>query len=79
MIIQVLGSGCKTCKTLYENTKQAVVELNLNTDVQYITDVQKIISMGFLKSPILTVDGKTVLVGGLPTVEVIKGLISGAK
>lgn len=79
MKIQVLGSGCKTCKTLYENTKQAVAEMGLSIDVEYITDVQKIISMGFMRSPILMVDDKAVLEGGLPTVEEIKKLIGIAK
>ncbi len=79
MTIQVLGSGCKTCKTFYENTKKAVAELKLDTNVEYITDVQKIISMGYLKSPILTIDGKAAVVGALPTVEEIKELIIKAK
>ena len=75
MQIQVMGTGCKTCKTLYEHTKQAVSELHLDADVEYITDVKKIISMGFLKSPILMVDGRAVKIGGAPTLEEIKMLI----
>ena len=43
MKIQVLGSGCPTCKKLFELTKQAVEELDLKTEVEYITDIQKIV------------------------------------
>lgn len=79
MKIQVLGSGCPTCKKLYETTKEAVTQLNLNEDVEYITDISKIVEMGVMSSPVLAVDGKPVLVGQLPDVEKIKSLLSEAK
>ena len=75
MKIQVLGSGCPTCKKLYELTQQAVKELNLNEEVEYITDISKIIEMGVMSSPVLAVDGKPVMVGFLPDVEKIKNLL----
>jgi len=75
MKIQVLGSGCPTCKKLYELTKEAVKELNLNEEVEYITDISKIIEMGVMSSPVLAVDGKPVMVGFLPDIEKIKGLL----
>jgi small redox-active disulfide protein 2 len=75
MKIQVLGSGCPTCKELYELTQQAVKELNLNEEVEYITDISKIIEMGVMSSPVLAIDGKPVMVGFLPDVEKIKNLL----
>jgi len=79
MKIQVLGSGCSTCKKLYELTQQAIKELNLNEEVEYITDVSKIIEMGVMSSPILAVDGKPVLTGFVDDVEKIKSLIQKSK
>lgn len=76
MKIQVLGSGCPTCKKLYELTKQAVSDLGLNEEVEYITDVTKIIEMGVMSSPVLAIDGKPAMVGFLPNLEKIKQLIS---
>lgn len=73
--IQVLGSGCPTCKKLCEMTKKAVGELGLNTEVEYITDVQKIVEMGVMSSPVLAVNGKPVLTGFLPDMEEIKKVI----
>ncbi len=29
MEIKILGTGCPSCKTLYETTKQAVIELGI--------------------------------------------------
>jgi len=75
MKIQVLGSGCPTCKKLFELTKQAVAELKLKIEVEYITDIQKIVEMGVMSSPVLAVNGKPVLAGSLPDIEKIKKLI----
>lgn len=76
MKIQVLGSGCNKCKKLFELTKQAVAELNLKAEVEYVTDVSKIIEMGVMSSPVLAVDGKPALVGFLPSLEKIKSVLS---
>ena len=79
MKIQVLGSGCSTCKSLYELTQKAVSQLGLDEEVEYSTDVSKIIEMGLMTSPVLAIDGKAVMVGFTPDVEVVKDLIKKAK
>jgi len=79
MKIQVLGSGCPTCHKLLELTQRAVKELNLNEEVEYITDVLKIVEMGVMSSPVLAVDGKPVMVGFLPDIEKIKSLLKEAQ
>ena len=73
--IQVLGSGCPTCKKLFELTKQAVEELGLKIEVEYITDIQKIVEMGVMSSPVLAINGKPAIAGFLPDVEKIKEII----
>jgi len=75
MEIQVLGSGCPTCKKLYELTKRAVQELGIKEEVEYTTDISKIVEMGVMSSPVLAVDGKPVLTGFVDDVEKIKSLI----
>ncbi len=75
MKIQVLGSGCPTCKKLFELTKRAVEELDLKTEVEYITDIQKIVEMGVMSSPVLAINGKPAISGFLPDVEKIKETI----
>jgi len=62
--IQVLGSGCATCKKLYEATQKAAAELKIDVDVEYITDVAKMIEMGVMTSPVLAINGRPVLTGG---------------
>ncbi len=79
MHILVLGTGCPTCKTFFERTKEAVKQLGLATEVEYITDVEKIVELGIMHSPALVVDGTPVLVGSLPSVEKIKEALQQAK
>lgn len=74
--IQVLGSGCPSCKKLFELTKQAVKEIAMEVEVEYITDIQKIIEMGVMSSPILAINGKPVMTGAVSDIEMIKKSIS---
>jgi small redox-active disulfide protein 2 len=78
MKIQVLGPGCPTCKKLLELTKEALKQMNCVDEVEYITDVSKIVEMGVMGSPVLAINGRPVMVGFLPDVERIKELISRA-
>lgn len=75
MKIQVIGSGCPTCKKLFEITKEAVKALELSVEVEYIADIQKIIQMGLMKSPVLVINNKTALVGFTGDIEKIKEII----
>jgi len=56
-------------------TKQAIEELDLKTEVEYITDIQKIVEMGVMYSPVLAIDGKPAITGFLPDIEKIKDTI----
>ncbi|MBU1148566.1 thioredoxin family protein, partial [Patescibacteria group bacterium] len=62
--IQVLGSGCPTCRQLLETTKKIAKELNIAAEIEYITDVAKLVEMGVMTSPALAINGKSVLSGG---------------
>ena len=42
LTIKVYGSGCKGCQTLHQNVIDALAEMNVAADLQYITDMQKI-------------------------------------
>lgn len=61
--IKVLGAGCASCHTQYENTKKAVVNLGLNIEVEYITDMQKVMEYGVMSMPALVVNDKVVSMG----------------
>lgn len=75
MQIQVLGSGCRTCKKLFDLVQEAAKELNLAVEVEYVTDVQKIVQMGLMASPVLVINGRAVLAGLVPGKEAIRQII----
>ena len=71
--IKVLGSGCKSCHQLYENAKQAASGMNI--EVEYITDLQTIMSYGVMSMPALVVNDKVVLSGRVANPAEIEELL----
>ena len=61
--VKVLGAGCKSCHELYENTKAAVSSLGLNVEVEYITDMEKIMAYGVMSMPAIVVNEQAVSMG----------------
>lgn len=73
--IKILGSGCSKCKQLEANTKEALSKMNLDIDIEHVTDFAQIASYGVLTTPALVVNGKVVSYGKvLKPEEVIKTL-----
>ena len=63
--IKVLGAGCKTCHEQYENAKAAVAALGLSIEVEYITDMEKVMEYGVMSMPAIVVNDKVVSMGKL--------------
>ncbi len=65
MTIKVLGPGCSNCKKLYEATKVAIKDIDCDIDLEYVTDIEKMVSYGIMSSPALMIDEKVVSQGRL--------------
>ena len=61
--VKVLGAGCKSCHEQYENAKAAVQALGLNIEVEYITDMEKVMEYGVMSMPAIVVNDKVVSMG----------------
>ena len=72
LTIKVYGSGCKGCQTLHQNVIDALAEMNIAADVQYITDMQKIMETGVMGLPALAVNDKIVSSGKVLSVADVK-------
>lgn len=75
MKIQVLGSGCPTCKKMHDLVQTAAKEMELKDKIEYLggpEGLTKIVELGAMGSPVVTVDGKIVLAGFTPDMEKIK-------
>jgi small redox-active disulfide protein 2 len=75
MKIQVLGTGCRKCNQLYENTQQAVAESGVDATVEKVTDLNDIMAFGVMVTPALAIDGQVKVSGKVPTAEAIKEMI----
>ena len=72
LTVKVYGSGCKGCQTLHQNVIDALSEMNIASDVQYITDMQKIMEAGVMGLPSLAVNDKTVSAGKVLSLAEVK-------
>lgn len=77
--IKVLGSGCKSCHELYENTKKAVKNAGLSVEVEYITDLEKVMGYGVMSMPGLVVNEKVVSMGKVLKSADVEKLLHGVK
>lgn len=76
MEIKVLGTGCcSKCAALMKATQAAVAELGISTEVEEITDIEKIISYNVMRTPALVVDGKVLSSGKVLSTEEVKSII----
>ncbi|MFC1578185.1 thioredoxin family protein [Thermodesulfobacteriota bacterium] len=77
MKIEVLGTGCKRCDQLYENTLSAVskVDSSANIKVEKNGDVNYFTKMGVFMTPGLVIDGKVISTGKVPSTDQIMHMI----
>ena len=75
MNIKVLGAGCKSCEALLNSTKEAVASKGIDTEVEYITDMEKIMSYGVMSMPALVIDGKVVSAGKVLKAKEVEKLL----
>ena len=57
MTIQILGSGCPNCRNLEKNAREAAQKLGIQATFEKITDMDRIVEMGVLRTPGLAIDG----------------------
>ncbi len=73
--IQVLGTGCPKCKKLAENAEAAAKQIDIEYEIEKITDINEITKMGVMMTPALAVDGEIKIVGKVPSEDEIKNLL----
>lgn len=69
--IKILGTGCDNCQRLYETVQAKAKELNIQAEIEKITDIQQIAALGVMSVPAVVVDGKLVHAGSMPEAEKI--------
>jgi len=77
MKIQILGTGCPKCKSLFANAEEAVRAAGVEAQVEKIENIADIIQFGVMTTPALAIDGQVKSIGKLLDVEAIRKLIQG--
>lgn len=72
----MLGPGCANCRDLEKNVEVALAELDMEAQVEHVTDYAAILTYGVMSTPGLVIDGRVVVSGRVPSKEEIKKLLS---
>lgn len=75
MKIEILGTGCAKCKTLYENVQKAVAESGKSAEVTKVEDIPSIMKYGVMSTPALVIDGQVKFSGKTASVSEIKAML----
>ena len=75
MNIKVLGGGCRSCEALLKATKEAVEKKGVDAEIEYITDMEKIMKYGVMSMPVLVIDERVVSAGKVLKAKEIEKLL----
>jgi small redox-active disulfide protein 2 len=79
LTLKVLGPGCANCRKLEEIARAAVASTGVAAEVVKITDMQRIVGYGVLKTPGLVINEKLVCSGRIPSLQQVEGWIATAR
>jgi small redox-active disulfide protein 2 len=79
VVIKVLGTGCANCQKTKVLAKEVVAELNLDAQVEEVTDIADIMAYGVMSTPAIVVDEKVVGSGGVPSHDQMVSLLQAAQ
>ena len=74
--IQILGTGCPKCTKLAENAETAAKNLELEFELQKVSDINEMMKFGVMMTPALVVDGEVKAVGKVPSPDEIKQMLT---
>lgn len=79
MKIEVLGTGCSKCTTLFEQVKKVVANKGLFAQIEKVEDLTQIMNYGVMSTPALVIDGEVKSMGKTLSEADIEQLIEQSK
>jgi small redox-active disulfide protein 2 len=67
LTIKILGSGCPNCQRLASLAQRAVADMNIEANIEKVTDYAKIAEYHVLSTPGLVVNDTLVSAGRIPS------------
>lgn len=74
--IHIFGTGCDQSRQIARIVEAAARDLELDCEIQSVTDADVIAQAGVLSPPALAIDGQVRAIGHVPTLEAVKQLLS---
>lgn len=74
--IKVLGTGCPKCKTTYNNVLEAIQLTGVAANVTKVEDIMEMMQYNVLTTPVLMIDGVSVIKGRVAEINEIKKLLT---
>ena len=75
MKLQILGTGCPSCRRLTAQTEEAARNLGLDYELEKVEDLDAIVGFGVMMTPALAVDGEVKVSGRVPSVPELESLL----
>ena len=72
MKLTIYGSGCTKCNLLTQHSEAAAHELGITYELEKITEMNRIIDAGVMRTPALAVNGRIVVEGKVPSARELK-------
>ena len=73
--IEILGTGCPKCKTLYANAEAAVKAAGVQAEISKVEKLNDIMAYGVMVTPALVIDGAVKCSGKLLSAADIQKLL----
>ena len=73
--IEILGTGCPKCKTLYANAEAAVKAAGVQAEISKVEKLNDIMAFGVMVTPALVIDGAVKCSGKLLSAADIQKLL----
>jgi small redox-active disulfide protein 2 len=74
--IQILGTGCPKCRKLAECAEAAAKELEIEHEIEKVTNINDIMKFGVMMTPALVIDGEVKAVGKVPSPAEIRQMLA---
>lgn len=72
--VKILGTGCRKCVALKDQTESAVRNLGIEAQIEKVEDINQITEYGVFMTPALVIDGEVKIQGRVPSVAEIEKL-----
>lgn len=67
--------GCAKCKQLHQLVSKIAAGVDPDIEVEYVTDIEEIMKLGVMSTPVFAVNGRVITAGRMPKEdEIIEAL-----